>query len=285
VAQRYDGGNNDEGKVYVYHGSASGLAALPSWTFETSQDTARPGTAGAAGDVNDDGFDDFIVGAALYDGAFPDQGRVWIFHGSMTGLSATAGLVLDGTAAGTNYGSGGISAGNVNGDDYGDVLISASGWSDGEESEGGAWLHLGSASGLTATPSWFFESDQVRAGLGPAAGTGDVNGDGFDDVVVPSQAYDATRLGEGKAWLFLGGGAGLAASPAWEELGWQIDAGFGADAGAAGNVDGDGYDDFFVGAGTWDDVGHNEGAVFVWHGAAGAPASVAPPPCDAPPSP
>ena len=90
-AQNYDNGETDEGRAFVYHGSATGLSAAANWTAESDQAGAIFGVSvGTAGDVNGDGYSDVIVGANYYDNGEADEGRAFVYHGSAVGLSAAA---------------------------------------------------------------------------------------------------------------------------------------------------------------------------------------------------
>src|SRR4029453_14630163 len=96
-------------------------------------------------------------------------------------------------------------AGDVNGAGYGDVMVAATRYDNGQQSEGRVFVYLGSATGLEAAPAWAAESDQAAAEFGRALGTaGDVNGDGYDDVVAGAWEYDAGQSNEGWAALWLG---------------------------------------------------------------------------------
>ncbi len=84
-APLFDNGETDEGRAYVYHGSASGLSTVPNWTAESNQAGARFGTSVAsAGDVNGDGFSDVIVGAPFFENGESEEGLAFVYHGSGT---------------------------------------------------------------------------------------------------------------------------------------------------------------------------------------------------------
>src|SRR6185369_2871380 len=120
------------------------------------------------------------------------------------------------------------SAGDVNGDGYSDVIVGAPTWDDGESSEGGAFVYLGSPSGLATTAAWSAESNQASASFGYSVATaGDVDGDGFSDVIVGARLFDGGQADEGAAFAYRGSAAGLAAAPAWTVEGAQAGARFG----------------------------------------------------------
>jgi hypothetical protein len=81
--------------------------------------------------------------------------------------------------------------------------------------EGRAFVNHGSASGLIAKPAWTAESNQTGSQFGaPVAGAGDVNADGYADVVVGAPAYDNGQTDEGRAYLYYGnGGPGVSLRP------------------------------------------------------------------------
>lgn len=159
-------------------------------------------------------------------------------------------------------------AGDVNGDHYDDVLIGAYNHSGSAANEGKVYLYLGGPAGLSPSPSWTAESGQAGAQLGDKlSGAGDVNGDGYDDLVVGAGHYSHDFSDEGAAFLYLGSATGPAAHPQWSAYGGQAGAEFGACVQAAGDVNGDGYADVIVGSWLYDTNGHVDGGrAFVYLG-------------------
>jgi len=263
----YDNGETDEGCAFQYLGSSSGLLTTPSWTAEGNQiDTAFGRSVASAGDVNGDGFDDVVVMAPQYDNGEMDEGRVYLYLGSSSGLSATSSWTTEGNQVDAIFGWSAASAGDVNNDGYDDVVVGAPGYDNGETSEGRAYLYLGSALGLSATPSWTAESNQTYAGFGHSvASAGDVNDDGYDDVIIGAIRYDNGETNEGRACLYLGSSSGLSATPSWFAEGNQAYAYFGWSVGHAGDVNNDGFGDVFVGAPQYDTT---KGRVFLYLGSA-----------------
>jgi hypothetical protein len=266
-AYLYDGGQTDEGRAYVYHGSATGLITTTAWFTEGDQIGAWFGTSvGTAGDVNGDGYSDVVVGAHGYDNGEDDEGRAYVYHGSATGLSATAAWTAKSDQAYANFGVSVGTAGDVNGDGYADVIVGAWKYNGDQTDEGRAYVYHGSATGLSATAAWTAdESNQGNSRFGYSVGTaGDVNGDGYADVIVGAYFYDHGQDNEGRAYVYHGSATGLSASADWTAESDQLNGFLGGSVGMAGDVNGDGYSDVIVGAHGYD----HRGVAFVWHGSA-----------------
>jgi hypothetical protein len=275
-----DGANTDEGRAFIYHGSAAGLSTTPNNTpDDADQADANFGyTVASAGDVNADGYSDVIIGAPQYDeGAFANVGRTYVYHGSATGLSATPDITLDETDQALAYfGWSVASAGDVNGDGYSDVIIGASQYDDAPLfNEGRAFVYYGSATGLPLTSSRVLDdANQGGAYFGISVATaGDVNGDGYSDVIVGAYLFNDGFTDEGAAFVYHGSATGLAATPSsMPDDADQLNANFGFSVSTAGDINGDGYSDVIIGASSYDDVFQNEGRAFVYNGsAAGLP--------------
>jgi len=268
-APYYDAGEVDEGRVFVYHGAPEGCSTTPSLVLETN----RPGDffgyrVATAGDVNGDGYADILVGITGYSGDVSLEGRVELYLGSKEGLVPSPAWSFDGNQSGSLLGEGVSTAGDVNGDGYDDVVIGGSAHGIG----GTAFFFFGDASGLQAEPSWTVTSPQAAAMYGREVATaGDVNADGFDDVIVGAPRYDAGQLDEGLAFVYLGGPEGLATTPAWTWEANQSGAHGGGAVSTAGDTNGDGYADVIVGAAKYDLQQQNEGRSFVF---LGSPAGV-----------
>ena len=201
----------------MFLGSSSGLATSPAWTAESNQAGAEFGASVAAsGDVNGDGFADVIVGAPLFDNGETNEGRAFVFLGSPSGLAGTAAWTAESNQAGAEFGGAVAAARDVNGDGYSDVIVGAHLYTNGENSEGRAFVYLGSASGLATTAAWTAESNQIAADFGHSVGTaGDVNGDGYSDVIVGSPSFKDGQRDEGVAFVYLGSSTGLGTTAAW----------------------------------------------------------------------
>ncbi|MCB8944456.1 MAG: FG-GAP repeat protein [Ardenticatenaceae bacterium] len=251
VGARYaDTGKTNGGAAYLYYGSESGLALLPGWTVLGGQEDAQLGTAVAsAGDVDDDGCDDIVVGAPYYDDVAANEGAAFVFRGSPTGLGDVPHWQAQGGQAEAGFGSAVAGAGDVNGDGFGELIVGAPRYSDAWSNEGAAFLFSGTAVGLSPTPSRRLTGGQAAASFGTSVGSaGDVNGDGFGDVVVGSPLYSGDQSQEGAVFLYSGSANGLSHWFAWSAEGDKAETWFGYTVGTAGNVNGDAFSDLIAGA-------------------------------------
>ncbi len=294
-APYFDAGQVDEGAAFVFLGGPNGIPngnpSTASATLQSDQASAYLGySVAAAGDVNGDGYADVIVGAPNYDAGQADEGAAFVFLGGASGIPsgspATASATLQSNQVNAQLGVSVAGAGDVNGDGYADVVVGAGLYDAGQTDEGAAFVFMGGPSGIPngnpATAAATLQSDQASANLVTVAGAGDVNGDGFDDVIVGADSYDAGQTDEGAAFVFLGGPNGIpSGNPTTASATIQSNQASAYLAGGlagAGDVNGDGYDDVIVGAGGYDAGQTDEGAAFVFLGgpsgiASGSPAT------------
>ena len=221
-------GEPGTGRVYLYLGSATGLATTRPTVLLAPASTVQFGAAVAgAGDVNGDGYGDLLVGA-------PMSNRAFVYLGGAAGIPATAEAVaIAAIGSPSNYGVALAGLGDVNADGYGDVAVGTNG-------SNNVYVALGGAAGLRAATVVGAPGGASGFGFAVAA-AGDVTGDGYPDMVVG--AYSA-----GAAYVFAGGAAGIVTTPAATlgvpggavQFGWSVE--------GLADVNGDGYGDVLVGA-------------------------------------
>ncbi|TGK02050.1 VCBS repeat-containing protein [Leptospira selangorensis] len=234
------------GAAYIFNGSSSGIVATTSSAADHSiTGQGRMGYASAMGDVNGDGFGDLAVGASDYSGL---QGITYVFHGSTSGITtstaAGADRILNYT--GSNEFGYAIALGDVNGDGYDDLADGAyhvSGYS------GLAFIYYSTGSGGISSTAGTTISGPGSSNFACGIGLGDINGDGFSDLIVGGNAYAGGNTGG--VWIFHStGSAGVTASSytsANTTIVGESASNFGIRI-YTGDVNGDGYADLAVGA-------------------------------------
>ena len=225
-----------------------------------------------AGDVNNDGFDDVIIGANK--GGFPGSiGESYVVFGKadgfsanfdLAGLNGTNGFRVNGAVIEDQFGLSVSGAGDINGDGFADVIIGAAAAPSDGTGAGAAYVLFGRSSGFPATinvssldPGAGFKiigqtGDRVGYSV---AGAVDVNGDGFDDVIIgaPQFGQGATA---GATYVVFGHPGGFPSSFNVSSLdgtnGFKVAAAgaaqyAGTRVNRAGDVNGDGFDDVLIG--------------------------------------
>jgi hypothetical protein len=236
-----------------------------------------------AGDVNGDGFDDLIIGAPYADGvgnAKSAAGDSYVIFGGPTTATTidlaslgSAGMTIFGADNGDQSGISVSSAGDLNGDGFDDLTIGA--WQadalgNAKAAAGDSYIIYGGSSlpgtvdlaNLGTAGITFFGSDSNdRSGVS-IRGAGDVNGDGFEDVIIGAFLGDAannSKSDAGESYLVFGG-LSLPSTLDLSSLGTAGVTIFGVDpsdqsgfsVSSGGDVNGDGFDDLIIGARTAD---------------------------------
>lgn len=221
--------------------------------------------AAGAGDVNGDGFDDILIGTWFNQPDDHNEGAAYLVLGSATPASASlaSAVVYSGDWFADMAGTAVSGAGDVNGGGFDDMVIGAYGNSDGGAQAGAAYIVLGGAlpaSAGLATAVEFTGASGRYAGRSVSGG-GDVDGDGFSDVIVGA-------LGEpyaGEVYVVLGGpcpaSGGLAGEV--EYTGEAANDYAGSTLSGGADMNGDGYDEILVGAFGSGDDGVHPAALYV----------------------
>ena len=246
-----DDNGSFSGSVALAYGT-SGLPSTPSARLQGVSTNDYVGFAlSAAGDVDNDGYEDLLVGAYAADTAYLVYGGSSAWSGS-TAITDAAGAVLtpDDPVYYFGYSVAGVS--DVNADGYADLLVADYG---GTSYGGVAYVLAGSASGLTGAVSvestaWLTITDsEARAYLGDerSLAAGDFDGDGHSDIGLGAWGDDTHGTTRGIAYIFYGPASGsvdeTAADVTFDTSSASSSLGLGQGAEGLGDINGDGYDD------------------------------------------
>ena len=284
------GGRNEAGSVYIVYGKASpetvDLAALGAAGFRIDGAGIGDRTGGAlaaAGDVNADGLQDLVLGAARADAAGSDSGAAYVVFGTTSAATVdlaspgNSGYRVVGAAAGDRAGISVAGVGDLNGDRRAEVLVGADGAEhSGRRFSGSAYVVFGRATtepvALGVLGGLGFRVDGPESALvgTSVAGAGDVNGDRVPDLVVGGPGAD---LFSGVAFVVFGRtSAATVDLTALAGAGIRIDGAVAGDraggaVAGAGDVNGDGRADVVVAADGADPRQRRDaGAVYVVFG-------------------
>jgi hypothetical protein len=236
------------GEVYVYSGRTGDLmTSLPGQTPYAEFGSSVSG----AGDVDGDGHDDLIVGA--YNSNVGGPGRADVFSGRTGGRLFT----FTGEAGFDFFGWSVSGVGDANDDGYADLIVGAYGNDAGGERAGRAYVY----SGCTALLLEVFTGEAARDYLGwSVSGAGDVNNDGYADLIAGAPGNDGGGVDAGRAYVYSGRSGNVLGMFTGEAAGDQ----FGLSVSGAGDVNNDGYAEFIVGAPYNDAAGDAAGRAYVY---------------------
>jgi len=255
VGARYDDNNgSNSGSARIFSGVDGSI--LYTFNGDSANDNFGSSVSGA-GDVNGDGYADLFVGSPYDDNNGADSGSARIF----SGLDGSILYTFNGDNADDRFGSAVSGVGDVNGDGYADVIIGAS-WPGDDWAPGSARVF----SGMNGSILYTFNGDNGDDRFGGAvSGVGDVNGDGYADMIVGATGDDNTGDNAGSAQVF----SGVDGSILYVLNGDEGDS-FGYSVSGGGDINGDGYADMIVGVIADSNTGNFSGSVQVFSGINGA---------------
>ncbi len=249
----YTIGSEEIESVKVFSGSdASALYTF----YGDSVDIGFGTKASGAGDVNNDGYDDIIVGAFLADVNGVNSGSAWVY----SGIDGSELYRFNGGSAQDKFGSSVSGAGDVNNDGYDDVIIGASGH---DGNRGMMRTYSGLNGSIIRTKYGDDWGDLFGASV---SSLGDVNQDGYDEVIVGAlwhgnHDYGTADIGQVKVF------SGYNGIPLYTLYGDEAGSAFGRSVSGAGDLNNDGYPDFVVGM---DQYNYGRGRVKTFSGKDGS---------------
>jgi hypothetical protein len=245
------------------------------WRHPGPETSSAFGYVTALVDLDHDGFSDIVAAEPNWrgsDGAY--RGRVLVFRGSAQGPAQTPAWTFAGDEPDAQCGYQVANAGDTDGNKIDELLISQEARDPGQMLPRVRLFKL-DASTRTLVPVWSYAGAVRDAGTGRGmSSAGDVNGDGFGDVVISEYNAPDLKPGEGRVLLFMGSPHGLDSTPAWSVRGEQEGACMGTYMRRLGDVNGDGFDDVIVAAQSWDGPNKPDcGRAMVYLGSVNGPAA------------
>jgi hypothetical protein len=250
------------GRAYIYFGGGS---------MDNTPDVTMTGEAAGdyfgvsvsnAGDVNNDGYGDVIVGAYNNDAGGASAGRAYIYFGGSS-MDNTPDVTMTGEAASDQFGCSVSTAGDVNNDEYDDVIVGAHYNDAGGTEAGRAYIYFGGAS-MDNTPDVTMTGQATGDYFGYSVSTaGDVNGNGYADVIVGAYYNDAGGSDAGRAYIYYGSGS-MDNIPDVTMTGEAAGDCFGVSVSNAGDVNSEGYKDVIIGARDNDAGGSDAGRAYIY---------------------
>jgi cytohesin len=244
-----DGFDSEKGRVYLYYGGpGTDMDTICDLVFDGENPDDRFGRAALAlgKDVDGDGYGDLLIGTRFYPNGRGD-GRVYLYWGAEgTGMDNICDLTFKNQTAGEHYAV--VDLFDINNDNLADIVIGAQIYS---SYRGRVYLHWGTdRRSMDVVPDKYFIGDEGVTLFGYNVGCGDVNKDGYGDILVGAVCYPNNEK-QGRVYLFYGDTKAsidetcdmiFTGENAWDRFGAYVD---------LGDINGDNFADILIGAYTF----------------------------------
>lgn len=228
----------------------------PIWVKAEPESASSFGVTMASGDIDGDGKVDLGIGFARYIN-LGWWGRVWLFLNNGN-LDTLPDIELKGRIDGDAYRRG-LTFSDINDDGINDVIVGAPSWNSGK---GIVYVYYGGAP-FDTLPDIEFNGEQLYSTFGNTITSGDVNGDSVNDVIIG--AY-CTNYNDGRVYIYYGG-SNIDTIPDIILNGEDNEASnFGYPVSSGFDVNNDGFDDVFIGAGAYSQIGFWRGRAYIYYG-------------------
>ncbi|MBN1335083.1 MAG: FG-GAP repeat protein [Deltaproteobacteria bacterium] len=256
--------------VYIVHGPVAGDVDL------SCADATLRGAGGvsaalsSAGDVDGDGLDDILLGNGYANETAEDSGAVYLVYSPVRGMQdlCDADATFFGEHAGDGAGFAVSEAGDVDGDGHADLLVGANGVDAAGSDAGAAYLLYGPVWGddsISAADARLLGEDEGDRAGWSVSGAGDLDDDGFADILIGAPGHYLTAEHRGHAYLLYGPVAAsrdLAFADATFVAG-RLNDRTGYAVSHAGDVDADGFGDVLIGAPDSNAANYVSGAAYL----------------------
>ncbi|MSP18651.1 MAG: hypothetical protein EXR74_03670, partial [Bdellovibrionales bacterium] len=250
------GFNSGDGKIIIYSGQDNNVLFEITGTSSAGDEL---GSAITTADVNNDGYDDFIIGIPLFDGTTgTDRGKVTVYNGADGSILYS----IIGAAGGDKLGSAVAKVGDVDGDGKEDFIIGVPFADQGGTQRGQATVYSGVDGSVYATISGSENNALLGSGV---SGAGDINNDGIPDFMISAPLADSTGSDRGKVRIYSGDNL----SVLYTKFGSADQDKFGSTLSGGSDVNGDGRADFMIGSPFVNGAGTDRGEVIVYSGTTG----------------
>jgi hypothetical protein len=253
--------NANSNRAYIYLGEED-MNNEPDVILEGEYPDDHFGwSVSSAGDINNDGFSDVIIGAFTNDQGGNDAGSAYIYYGGNP-MNNVPDIIFIGENGSDYFGCSVSSAGDVNNDGYDDVIIGAYGEGPFLDDRGKAYVFFGGNPMDNISDVMFIGSKDDKFGFSVSS-AGDVNKDGYFDVIVGEPSFDDSD--PGWAYVYFGGNPmnnmsdiDLIGGAPGDRFGWSVS--------DVGDINNDTFSDFIIGAPKNDSIGSDCGAAYIFTG-------------------